>query len=314
MSTTVTQLENPAATRAAQRLRETMAAVRVSIQWLGTRRALSTEQRARAADAFGADATLLSAGKKLLDTAHPAFKAVTGIRGRAIAYWRGVTLPFPEAGVRLIRQQDILPFDAHFSGLRDELAAAVEELDGCYDDLKVTARQQLGRLFNPGDYPDSLRGLFEISWEFPSVEPPNYLRQLNPELFAQEQERVAARFDEAVQLAEEAFVAELTQLLAHLTERLQGDVDGKPKIFRDSAISNLIEFFERFRRLNVRSNAELDALVDQARQVVQGVDPQMLRDKRPLREQVADGLQSVQNQLDQLLVDRPRRNLLRRPK
>ena len=291
-----------------------MAAVRVSIQWLGTRRALSTEQRARAADAFGADATLLSAGKKLLDTAHPAFKAVTAIRGQATAYWRGVTLPYPEAGIRLIRQSDIRPLDGRFSQLRDDLATAVKELDSCYDDLKATARQQLGRLFNPGDYPESLRGLFEITWEFPSVEPPNYLRQLNPELFAQEQERVAARFDEAVRLAEEAFVAELTQLLAHLTERLQGDADGKPKIFRDSAISNLTEFFERFRRLNVRSNAELDALVDQARQVVQGVDSQALRDKRPLREQVADGLQTVRGQLDQLLVDRPRRNLLRRPK
>jgi hypothetical protein len=291
-----------------------MAAVRVSIQWIGTRRALSSEQRAQAADTFGAEGPFLSAAKKLLDTAHPAFKAVTAVRGQAVAYWRGVTLPYPEAGIRLIRQTDISNFDARFTELRGELAAAVEHLDANYSELRSTAREQLGRLYNPADYPESLQGLFGIHWDFPSVEPPDYLRELNPELYAQEQQRVANRFDEAIRLAEEAFAAELTQLMVHLTERLEGDTDGKPKVFRNSAVTNLLEFFDRFRTLNVRSDAELDALVDQARQIVQGVDPQTLRDRRPLRERVSAELAVVQDRLDALLVDRPRRNLIRRPK
>ena len=52
-------------------LRTTMAAVRVSFTWFGTRRTLSAEQKAQAADTFGAEGSFLSAGKKLLDTAHP---------------------------------------------------------------------------------------------------------------------------------------------------------------------------------------------------------------------------------------------------
>ena len=77
--------------------------------------------------------------------------------------------------------------------------------------------------------------------------------------FPPECQRVAARFDEAVQLAEQAFASELTDLVEHLTERLTGRVDGKPKVFRDSTIENLIEFFRRFRQLNVRSNEELES-------------------------------------------------------
>ena len=138
--------------------------------------------------------------------------------------------------------------------------------------------------------------------------------QLSPELFRQEQQRVAARFDEAVRLAEEAFTAELSGLVGHLQERLSGQVDGKPKVFRDSAVSNLREFFERFRTLNVRSSDELDHLVEQAQQIVQGVDPQALRERRPLREQLAGQLAIVQTSLDALLIDRPRRNLLRQAK
>jgi hypothetical protein len=128
-------------------------------------------------------------------------------------------------------------------------------------------------------------------------------------------ERVAARFDEAVRLAEQAFVEELHQLVSHLSERLTGHSDGKPKVFRDSAVTKLSDFFTRFRQLNVRSNEDLDRLVDQCQQVVRGVEPQLLRDNRGgMRRQVAAELEQVQDVLDGLLVDRPRRNILRRRK
>lgn len=76
-------------------------------------------------------------------------------------------------------------------------------------------------------------------------------------------------------------------------------------------MEHLTGFLDRFRRLNVRSNEQLDALVEQARRVVQGVGPQELRDSAGLRQRVADGLSAVQNSLDPLLVDQPRRRILR---
>ena len=121
-----------------------------------------------------------------------------------------------------------------------------------------------------------------------------------------------SRFDEAVQLAEQAFMEELSRLVEHLTERLSGRDDGKPKVFRDSAIANLTEFFERFRSLNVRSNEQLDELVLSAQRIVQGIAPQQLRDSHWLRQGISTRLTAVQAGLDQLLVDRPRRNIQRR--
>ena len=117
-----------------------------------------------------------------------------------------------------------------------------------------------------------------------------------------------------MRLAEEAFTAELAKLVSHLTERLSGQEDGKPKIFRDSAVENLTEFFQRFRELNVRSSEQLDNLVTDAQRVIRGVDPQDLRDNSGLRQHVATEMSRVSSVLDGLLVDRPRRNILRRPK
>lgn len=310
--------DRPAARRRtvtpAQRLRETMAAVRVSFEWFGLRKSLSAEQKAQAAESFGAEGQFLTAGKKLLDSRHPAYKEVTSVRSRIQSCWRDVTLPFPEPGIRLIRQRDVSSFDQRLTALRDELDTAVANLDEHYSDLRTAARDRLGALYSDSDYPLTLRGLFAVSWDWPSVEPPDYLRELSPELYEQESERVRARFEEAVQLTEHAFLEELSRLVSHLTERLSGTDDGRPKVFRDSAVENLTEFFERFRRLNIGSDEQLDQLVEQAQHLLHGVEPQQLRTTTTLRSEVARGLSGVQAALDGLLVNRPRRQILRPPR
>src|SRR5262249_32717664 len=210
----------------------------------------------------------------------------------------------------LIRQLDIESFVAMMTRFCDELHDAEAELNEVYPEVLADARQRLVRLFNPADYPSEVRGLFDVQWDFPAVEPPGYLMRLNPEVFRQEQERVARRFEEAVQLAEQAFRDEFARLVSHLTERLSGS-EGEAKIFRDSAVTNLVEFFEKFKRLNLNSNEQLDTLVDEAQNLVKGVTPDALRTHAGLRQRVATQMAQVQTQLDQLIITAPRRRLVR---
>jgi hypothetical protein len=302
----------PVATGAAERLRTTMAACRVQYTWWGVQRALTTEQKAQAARAFDAEGGFLSAGKRLLDTKAPAFRAVTAIRTKITDHWKGLSLPFPEPGVRLIKLDAVESFDRALADYQAELDDAVANLDRHLDELKRAAAGRLGSLFNASDYPDTIVGLFGVSWDFPAIDPPDYLVQLAPELYRREQERVRARFEEAVRLAEQAFLEDFARLVGHLTERISGtNEDGSPKVFRDSAVENLDGFFERFRALDVRSNQQLDDLVTQAQRAVRNVGAQDLRDSESLRGQVAAQLSGVQASLDAMLVDRPRRRILR---
>jgi hypothetical protein len=96
----------------AERLRTTMAACRVQFIWFGTKKSLTAEQKAQAAEPFDAEGQFLSAGKKLLDTKHTAFLAVTAVRTKITDYWKSLSLPFPEPGVRLIKQDKIDEFAA----------------------------------------------------------------------------------------------------------------------------------------------------------------------------------------------------------
>ena len=310
--TTVLEPPTPVTTtRAGQRLQQRMAAVRLSFTWLGVRKTLTAEQKAQAAETFGAQDSFLSAGKKLLDTSHQAFRDVTAVRGQIQSYFKNASLPYPEHGIRLVRQDRVTKFVDQLAEYRNLLSEAVTELDLHYDELQKTARRRLGTLYNPQDYPSSLCGLFSVDWDFPSIEPPDYLRQISPDLYEQEQARVVARFEEAVRLAEEAFTGELAKLVSHLVERMSGASDGKPKVFRDASVTNLHEFFERFRTLSVRSDADLERLVDQAQQLLQGVEPQTLRQNQSARQQLATQLSAVQSTLDGLMIERPRRNLIR---
>jgi hypothetical protein len=244
-------------------------------------------------------------------TQHDAYKAVTAVRGQILHFWRSLTLPYPEVGIRLIRQSDVALFNERLEDYQRQLRLAVLELDRRYGELRQSAQQRLGDLYNVSDYPPSLIDEFAVTWEFPSVEPPDFLQQLNPRLYEQECQRVQARFDEAIQLAEQAFLEELAKLVSHLTERLSGSDDGRAKVFRDRVVENFGDFFDRFRRLNVRSNEQLDELVAQARRVISGVEPQQLRDSGALRQQVSTQMAAVQASLDGLMVDRPRRSILR---
>jgi len=289
-----------------------MAACRVQFTWFGTKKSLTAEQRAQAAEPFDAEGQFLSVGKKLLDTKHNAFRAVTAIRTKITDCWRGLTLPFPEPGVRLIKHDQIEGFDQQMADFKAELEDAVKTLGQHFEEMKWAAAQRLGSLFNPADYPATLAGLFGVSWDYPNIEPPQYLIGVSPGLYQQEQERVRARFQEAVQLAEQAFLDEFAKLVTHLSERITGsDDDGTPKVFRDSAVDNLCDFFERFRTLNVRSNQQLDELVTQAQRAVRGVAAQDLRDSQSVRQEVVTQLAQVQTSLDAMLIDRPRRRILR---
>src|SRR5438067_3060022 len=146
----------------AQRLRRTAAAVRLHFTWWGVHKTLSAQQREEVGAAYAADARFLTAGKKLVDTRHDAFRRLTSVRTRAVGYWRGLTLPYTEPGVRLLRRDDVEAFARSMEGFRQELSEAEADLNAVYDQVKEDARRRLGRLYSSEDYPPEVRGLFRI--------------------------------------------------------------------------------------------------------------------------------------------------------
>ncbi|NDD52591.1 hypothetical protein EBZ39_01715 [bacterium] len=311
MNTTDTvSAENTAVEQTASELRQTMGAVKLSFSWLGTQRKLSDAQTKQAADTFHAATDLVTASKRLIDTKNTTYRVLTTLKSQASAYWRSMTLPYPQDGVRLIKQSDIGAFEDRMREYKEQLVAAAANLQLEYETIKTAAREKLGDLYNAADYPPSLEGVFDIRWEYPPVDPPNYLMTFNPELYQQEQQRVQHRFETAVVMAENAFAEQLQDMIAHLIERLTDEPDGTKKTFKASAIENFKEFSENFRRMNVRSNAQLDRLIEQATNIVSGVDVADLRKNTNLRQSLTQQMGEVKTALDNMITNAPRRRVL----
>lgn len=69
---------------------------------------------------------------------------------------------------------------------------------------------------------------------------------------------------------------------------------------------------DRFQRLNIRSNPQLDQLVEEARGVLGGIAPQELRSHDDLRQNVANEMIRIEASLDGWMTNRPRRSIIRR--
>jgi hypothetical protein len=292
----------------AQRLRITMAPCRVRFTWFSSEKSLTLEQKTWAAERFGAAPRSLAATKKLLDTRHPAFRAVTAVRNRIDSDWRATTLPFPEPCIRLIRLDQVEEFNQQMGSFSCELSDVAADLEQRFEELKADAAGRLGSLFEPSDYPATLLGAFAVHWDFPNLEPPSNLAWLSPTLHMIEDYRVQSRFQEAVRLAEEMFLEEFTSRVAHLCERISGtNPDGTAKIFRDAAVDDLGDFIARYRRFDLRPNRQLDELIGLVRRTLQGITPGRLRDHPGLRRTVATQLAWVQASLDAMQEDHPQR-------
>ena len=129
---------------ASSNLRENFIACRLQFKFLGVSKTLSADQKRLAAQSFDADGDSISAGKRLINTKHDAWKVLTSIRSQATKFWKEGSLPYPESGIRLIRQGRIEDFNATFADYREQLEAGVRLFDEQFAEIKEAARARLG--------------------------------------------------------------------------------------------------------------------------------------------------------------------------
>ena len=296
---------------AAEFVRDNCTAIRLKFTWFGKTRSLTDEQLSEAAETFGAESEALSASKKILGR-HKTITALDRVKRDITDYFKSVSLPYPENGVRLIRRDLLDEFEQKVQSFQRKLYDATSALTKALPEIKVERRVALGNLFDEANYPATFFGMFGVTWNVENVSPPDYLMELKPELYERELSRCRGLLEQAVAKAEEAFITEFSELVESLEDKLNGEADGKPKVVKDLYIENLRDFIDKFGKLNVRSNGQLTKLVTEADALLDGVSGKMMRKRPELRGVIGGRLKGVKDQLDSMLVDQPRRNVFRK--
>jgi hypothetical protein len=285
--------------------------IRFSKTAFGVSKSLTRQQKRDMSKVFGSDEKMLSSSKKLL-TKSPQLKMVTGVISDAKNFWETRTVPYPVKGVRLMNVDGLDAFAESMDARQSRLAIYLGDLDLAYSAMRDDAQRRLGpRLFNSADYPPTIHDCYSFSWEPVNSDPPAYLSTLSPKLFRREQQRVAQRFDDAVELAEAAFQTELMKCVDRMIKTLTtpDEKTGRERHFKDSLTGNLQTFFGKFRELSIGSNDALESVVRQTEKLLNGVTPDALRSDASFRGEIGARMQSVRQQIEDAVVARPKRRL-----
>ncbi|MDI7266605.1 MAG: DUF3150 domain-containing protein [Myxococcota bacterium] len=278
----------------------------ITVGCLGTRRKVPS-----ASVEVEADKTMLHVSKAILESKE--LDAIKTLDGEMRTWLGKRALPSPfRKGTYLIPLALVEQVDARIAQYQEKRRGLVEGFLEVYDRSVDDARRRLNGLFDARDYPgaDKVRATFYVDVRYLAFGVPEKLEGIRKDLFEREKQKAEAQWKEASEEVRQALRAGLADLVDHMVERLQGNGDRKPKVFRDSLVANIQEYLDLFAPRNVTDDDQLAQLVDRCRGVLDGVDADALRSSAAIRTKVREGMAQVQAVLDPMVMDRPARRIV----
>jgi hypothetical protein len=270
--------------------------IKVRLSSMGNTRKVSTAQIE--ADA---DKDLLRVSKQLVDSAE--LKAITRFDGEIRRFLYNICLPF-EIGIHLLPIAALQTVEHRLRQFGEERRQLVHAFLSAYPSLCQDAARRLRGLYNPADYPpvEDVAREFGFSWQYVSFGVPDQLKAISAEVWELEREKAAQRMAEASAEIQTVLRESMAKLVQHMADRLKEAPDGKPLRFKETTVSNLIEFLTNFEFRNVTDDNELQSLVARARELLHGVSAEDLRTTGELRTKVQQGMAGIAVQLDTMLM------------
>jgi hypothetical protein len=197
-----------------------------------------------------------------------------------------------------------------FSVKRKEL---VEAYKAVYAQRVNEAIERLGPEGNREDYPawETIEPMFTFSFQYFSLGAPTMLGNVSEEIFKREQERVAAQFQSALEIGQQGLYEMFNKLVSEITKKLTVEPGEKQRALGSSLIEQLNDFCRVFDAQNLANDQDLKALVEKAKNLMDGVDSKDTSSRAKgadvLRDSIKKGMDEISSNLGALIVERPTR-------
>lgn len=206
------------------------------------------------------------------------------------------TLPWADAGTRLLPTGWFLDYKARLNDLEAEYNALVERFLDKYPELVNAAAINLGKLFNRDEYPtvDDIRGKFKFSYKFSPVPTAGDFRvDIGETALAELREQFEADANGKVERAMKESWTRLHEVLCHMSDRLSDTDDGTHREFRDSLVGNAMELASMLKSFNVTGDPQLETARLELSQAIMGVEAKELRKNPDIRKDVKSQVDSI---------------------
>jgi hypothetical protein len=308
MTQTDTDVQTQSTPDAANPLVANSVCLMLSFDRLGIKKKLRDDQYV----AGTAEKALTRAEKQTLDS--PEYKKLVAFEGH-VKHWLS-TKALPSKlyrwGTYLIPVKALKGVDEFMANAKVEWLTLVDHFIDTYPERKTETMERLGTVGDEADYKTlaEVRDSFGFDYEYVTMSTPSTLKQISKAMFDREEERLKERLSAAEAEIVGAFRDEFANAVTDIKGILDGDLqeDGKPRRFNGFKIPKLVDYINNFKKeMNACGDDKLVALMDDAKKLLDGVDPKMLKKNNEWRGEISKGFGEISAKLRGLTVVRGKR-------
>lgn len=241
-----------------------------------------SNKNAAAKDAARVNKHLL-AGRPELETIQ---KMVT----RARQYVYENTLPWSDAGLRLLPTAHLQAFSQKMNAFEEEFETLVADFVAIYPSLITAQAMALGDMFKREDYPSANEIVTKFAFRLNFMPVPtagDFRIDVGNAARQELQEKLAKLADERIEAAMSDVRERLASHLKRMSDRLTTDTvagESKGRRFHDSLVEGALELCDTVKALNVVGDPTIEAARRELEQLLVGVTPAELRKNEAVRE------------------------------
>jgi hypothetical protein len=279
----------------------------VNVSIFGVKRKVRKE-KVELTDNYGAhpDDNVVGVTKKILES-----KELDAIRSLDRAMRDAldrIALPSPlHNGIYLIPTELIERVDKLIEKYKVDREILIDRFIEAYQARIDEAQSKLNGLFEWGDYPsaEDARSRFKVESSFIEFGVPS--RGLSADIYTREQENFQKRMQESADEIQLMLRETMKEMVDHMVAILTPSADGKYKKFYETSVTKLMDFLKDFSARNITDDADLEALVNQAKSILSGVDIESLRNSSSFKENLQASMSTVKESLNTLVVAKGRK-------
>lgn len=257
------------------------------------------------ADQKNANQRAVKVIKTLIDTTHPAYRAVKTARGALYNVFAAETAPWSEDGWYIIKAKGYDRFTEVMREKTDAFDIAVTDFLKVYPELVDQAPLRLGDLFDADVFP-SVEACAELFHSDVEVRPVPEAGDFRVAMSAEDKEKIVTQMqrknDERVtQVTGECFDRAYSAI-SNMVERLEAfDPDKKGAKLYDSLVGNVRDIADLLPSLNVGDDPRLEQLAKDIGLRLTETDASALKKDEGKRQEVADNARQIMNQIDDFI-------------
>lgn len=174
-----------------------------------------------------------------------------------------------------------------------------------YDEIKLAAKERLGKLYNEDEYPDieKFRNAWRVTHRYLTLNVPAALEKVNSEIYAREQAKAEQEWAEASTEIRNSLRAGFAEILETMATQLGTDENGKRRRISQSRVEELKAFLETFEARNLTNDSELSEMANKAKSLMQGIDVTRMRKEETLRDSLGQSFREINESIKSMVVN-----------